>query len=75
MKKVKVELDFDIGDKVYLVTDPGQFVRHVVYIIMYKQSALYGVRLGDYEASEHHAFELSDSPDLSLNAGKEMDES
>lgn len=73
MKKVKVELDYDIGDKVYIVTDPQQLARQVVYIIMYKQSAIYGVRCSEFEASEHQAFELSDSPDL-MNVGKDIEE-
>lgn len=57
-KKVKIELDFDIGDFVYLVTDAEQQRRQVVAIIMNPNGVLYRVMLG-VEESCHYAIELS----------------
>lgn len=59
-KKVRIELDFDHGDEVYLVTEPEPVKRLVTGIRLMPQGlAMYTVSLGDLEPTEHYAFELS----------------
>jgi len=66
-KKVKIELDYDIGDFVYIVTDPEQFKRQVTEIRLLPGGvAIYNVVLADSD-SEHYSIELNDKPDLSIN--------
>ena len=64
MKKVRIELDYDIGDLVYLVTDPEQCLRMVTSILLGPNSVMYIVSCG-HETSEHYAIELSSTPKLS----------
>lgn len=60
-KKVKVELDYDIGDMVYLKTDPDRLERIVVSITLLPGSlAIYSLAQSDSEQSEHYAIEITD---------------
>ena len=59
-KKVKYEVDFAVGDTVYLITDPAQYKRQVVEIRLGVEPKIsYVVRMADYEPTEHLPFELS----------------
>lgn len=57
-KKIRIEIDFDIGDFVYLVTDGEQQRRQVVSITIDPNGIMYGVILGT-EESVHYGIELS----------------
>lgn len=57
-KKIRIELDYDIGDFVYLVTDTDQQRRQVIAIIINPNGVLYRCMLG-IEESCHYAIELS----------------
>jgi hypothetical protein len=60
-KKIKIELDFDHGQKVYLVTDPEQLERVVGDIRLVPGGvAIYYLKCGT-EESEHYEFEISDT--------------
>lgn len=64
-KKVKIELDFDVEDAVYLKTDTEQHLRMVTGITLRPGGvAYYLVRYADEEETEHFACELSDTKDL-----------
>lgn len=60
IKKVKIELDFDNGDFVYLITDPDKIKRQIVHVTFTSGGVYYGVRYGDFEPTEHQAFELEE---------------
>lgn len=57
-KKVRLELDFDIGDKVFLTTDNDQIERLVIGIYITPLGIIYVVANG-VDQSEHYAIELS----------------
>ncbi len=57
-KKLKLELDFDIGDFCYVVTDMEQQRRIVTEIIVKPTGVVYGVSCGT-EESYHYGFELT----------------
>jgi len=59
-KKIKLELDYDIGDFVFLVTDSDQERRIVTEIRICPSGVVYSVAHGTDE-SEHYAVELSDT--------------
>lgn len=63
-KKIKVELDFDIEDIVFLKTDLDQYPRMVTGVLLRKEHPKYLIRYGDEEETEHSFFELSDNPEL-----------
>lgn len=59
-KKVKVELDFDFGDTVYLNTDPDGIPRLVIEIRLLPGGvAVYMLACGE-ENTEHYALEITD---------------
>jgi len=58
-KKVKIELDFDLGDKVYLNTDPEN-ERMVVGIILRPGGIAVYILVCGTEESEHFAIEITD---------------
>lgn len=62
-KKVKIELDFDIGDIVYLKTDPDEPVKRMVVAITLLPGgvAVYCLACGDTEPSEHYAIEIAET--------------
>lgn len=58
-KKVRVELDHDIEDVVFLKTDQGQLERIVISITLLPGNvAVYNLSCGE-DASEHYGFEIS----------------
>jgi hypothetical protein len=60
-KKVKIELDFDIGDSVWLKTDPEFLERMVVHIkLLPGELAVYGLAYGADEVTEHYPIEMLD---------------
>jgi hypothetical protein len=62
MKKVKIELDYDIGDFVYLKTDPDPMKRIVISITLLPgHTAVYTLGLGDTETSDHYSIEITDT--------------
>lgn len=75
-KKVKIELDFDTGDFVYLITDPDQIRRMVTEVKLLPGGvALYVVGYSDNETSEHYSIELSDTKNvIEFNNSKSEDE-
>lgn len=65
LKKVKLELDYDFGDEVYLSTDTEALKRMVVEIrILPGGTAIYTLACGDMEPTEHHACEITDTKPL-----------
>lgn len=63
-KKVKIELDFDIEDIVFLKTDPEQLERIVTDIRLITGGVpMYTLACGA-EESEHYAFEISNTKKL-----------
>lgn len=63
-KKIKIEIDYDIGDTVFMVTDEEQFERLVTEIKLTPNTgALYKVVCG-VEEKECYAIELSDKKKL-----------
>jgi len=64
---VKIENRFEIGQIVYLKTDPDQLARIVYGIVIYEKNRLiYRVALAEM-TSKHYEFEMSDRPDLGLS--------
>ena len=61
-KKIRIELDFDIGDPVFLKTDTDLNLRIVIEIrLLPGNVALYRVALSDNEPTDHYAVELTDT--------------
>lgn len=58
-----IENKFDIGDIVYLVTDPDQIRRIITGITIRPTGILYEVSLGATD-SDHYDFELSLEPNI-----------
>ncbi|MDQ6482247.1 hypothetical protein [Dyadobacter sp. LHD-138] len=63
-----IKNQFEIGETVYLVTDPDQLRRQILFLYVFKDEITYEVGCGT-EHSEHHAFEISRERDLSLAMG------
>lgn len=60
-KKVRIELDYDIGDEVYLKTDLGGLKRIVVGITLLPGNlAMYTLACSDNEVTDHYPIEISD---------------
>lgn len=53
-----IDNKFDIGQEVYLKTDPDQLKRIIDRFIIYRAEILYGCACGT-QSSEHYDFELS----------------
>lgn len=67
---MKINNQFEIGETVYLVTDPEQLRRQILFLHVFKDDITYEVGCGT-EHSEHHAFEISRERDLVLAMGIE----
>lgn len=52
------EYKYEIGETVYLVTDPDQIPRKVFCFIVFRNEVLYKLACGERE-STHYDFELS----------------
>lgn len=60
-KKVRIELDYDIGDLVFLKTDPDYYERMVISITLLPNNlAIYSLSCGSEEVSDHYAIEILD---------------
>ena len=61
-KKIRIELDFDIGDEVYLKTDPDGLKRIVVGITLLPGNlAIYSLAHSDCPPSDHYPIEISET--------------
>ena len=60
---ITVDIQFNIGDLVYLVTDPYQYPRIITGIFLRKTLVSYELSLGE-NLSAHFDFELSKKPTL-----------
>ena len=62
-KKVKIELDWDLGDPVFLKTDKDLNLRIVVEIRLLPGGVpIYVLGFSDNEPTDHYAIEITDSP-------------
>lgn len=62
LKKIKIELDYDHGDEVYLKTDPEALKRIVVEITLLPgPTARYLLSCGGQEPSYHYAVEMTET--------------
>ncbi len=62
LKKIKIELDYDHGDEVYLKTDPDALKRIVVEInLLPGLTARYLLSCGDLDPTFHYAVEITDT--------------
>lgn len=58
-KKIRIEIDFEIQDKVYLLTDPDLLERVITSITLLPGGlAVYHVACGETE-TDHYYFELA----------------
>lgn len=55
---MKIQTELDIGQSVYLKTDPDQYERLITAIIIEPSDILYEISLG-VEVSRHYFFEIS----------------
>lgn len=61
-KKVRIELDYEIGDMVFLTTDPEYFPRMVIAITLLPGGlAVYSLSCGSDEPTEHYSIEITDT--------------
>ncbi|MDQ1086989.1 hypothetical protein [Siphonobacter sp. SORGH_AS_1065] len=58
-----IELEFQIGQPVWLKTDPEQHERIITAIIIIPKNIMYRVAMSG-EESEHYGFEIDDKPIL-----------
>lgn len=58
--KLTINPAFNIGERVYLITDPEQLPRMITRYLVGKKSLLYEVSVGE-GLSYHHDYELSDT--------------
>jgi len=58
-KRLTIEVEFEHGDEVYVVTDPGQFKRIVTSINIKPKGAIVYELSMDGGATYHYDFELS----------------
>ena len=64
-KRITLDLDFDFGDKAFVVTDPDQTERIVTGMkILPGYQVIYELSL-DNDIDYHYGFELSDEEDVS----------
>jgi hypothetical protein len=62
MPKISIDADFARGQSVYLKTDPDQYERIVIYIVLYPDcKPMYGLSCSDEGCSEHFAVEISET--------------
>lgn len=69
-KKIKIEIDHDIGDIVYLITDIEQSERLVVSITLLPGGVPYYSLACGTEETEHYAIEISGEKDISKISGE-----
>lgn len=65
MPTIKINVEFELGQKVYLITDPDQQARMVVAITKNITGATsYTLACGAEEATEHYEAEICDTKDI-----------
>jgi len=62
-----IEISYNIGEKVYLVTDTEQHIRLVTGIVIRRTSIMYEVSKGE-NCSTHYDFEISKEPNLIMKS-------
>lgn len=65
MPVIKIQSEFDLGQKVYLITDPEQYARMIIGV--YKSlsgSVSYQLACGSDEPTEHYEQEICDTKDV-----------
>ena len=60
--RIMQKLKYELGDRVYLITDPEQHERMVTAITLRGTGAIYGLGLGA-EESWHYDYEITDEKD------------
>lgn len=60
---MKINNEFSIGQKVYLVADAEQLERMVVYIVVTPIGLLYGVSVNG-DTDDYYSLELSDTKQI-----------
>lgn len=66
-----IKNDFNVGQTVYLKTDPDQLRRIVEYLTVFKEDdIMYDLGCGTSRSS-HYPFEISDVPDQNIKLGIE----
>jgi len=63
MKQLQINIAHNIGDPVYLITDPDQHMRIVTAIVLRQGGMLYEVSYG-MSANTHSACELSETKNV-----------
>ena|GEM_PF-882445 len=64
LEMMTIENKFDLGDIVYLRTDPEQYERIITRIEVSPGRLIYCTSLGDNESVQHFDFELSKEKDV-----------
>ena len=60
---MRFETEYDLGEMVYLITDPDQFKRMIIEISFTPNEVSYKLALGDTE-SWHYEIEIDREPDI-----------
>lgn len=63
---IKVQNKYSIGQMVYLVSDPDQLERQVIYIVVSSAGLMYGVRVGVEDPLECYDIELSETKNYQI---------
>ena len=71
MPTIKINVEFEIGQVVYLKTDPDQLERIVVSIIVENKDTAYQLACGDGN-STHYDYEISAEKDVLKGLGVEV---
>jgi len=66
MKILKIPVEFEIGQEVYLKTDPDQIKRMVVKYEVSNKDLIYAIQVGAESFTWHYGFEISDEKDMVL---------
>lgn len=69
-----INTDFNIGDAVYLKTDPAQHIRQVLRVIVGPGGIEYTLGCGP-DASEHYAMEISRQQNMDIVLGLDQNQS
>lgn len=59
MKKIKVEIEYDTEDIVYLRTDPERLPRMVVGVLLTPIGVMYLLRMGGEDVTDHYGCEIT----------------
>lgn len=64
MKTLKIQIDYEVGQTVYLKTDSDQLPRLVVGYSLSPKDLLYRLQYADCDAKCFYDFEISDTKDV-----------